>query len=400
MSDLDYLESERKKLWSKVLELEKELEKKTSDYENEAKQSSRKCSEYKNKCEAAKNEIQNILADISSIHNKIDESLVLKQINSIKQFDASIEAKKTALDSKVISLENLFEDFEQISEKLTNLQSMASSAEDSEAKIDAALDQLTARKKELDQFYYEIFGSVKVDVASGNETKIIGRKEELSKVYDGLKSSFDNFKKDEVDKKFSAWADRYNALELKIESLLPKALTAGLSHAHFEKKNAEIQERASYAKTFQFWVFILIAISLIPFGVSVYLLKNGTTLLEMLELLPRLVFSILPLYIPPLWVAISASRKMNLSKRLIEEYTHKEVIAKTYEGLSKQIEDIKDKKTAEELKAKLLFNILQVSTENPGHLISDYNKSDHPILERLNNLVGKNPDVPKKTEAA
>jgi len=37
----------------------------------------------------------------------------------------------------------------------------------------------------------------------------------------------------------------------------------------------------------------------------------------------------------------------------------------------------------EELRTKLLFNILQVSAENPGKLITDYNKSDHPLMDAL-----------------
>ena len=40
---------------------------------------------------------------------------------------------------------------------------------------------------------------------------------------------------------------------------------------------------------------------------------------------------------------------------------------------------------SDELRVKLLFNILQVSAENPGKLISDYNNSDHPLMEALEN---------------
>jgi hypothetical protein len=91
------------------------------------------------------------------------------------------------------------------------------------------------------------------------------------------------------------------------------------------------------------------------------------------------------LYIPVLWFAISSSKKMNLSKRLIEEYTHKEVLSKTYEGLSKQIENLESDETAFDLRTKLLQNFLLMYSENPGKLISDYNKTDHPIMELLEN---------------
>jgi len=110
---------------------------------------------------------------------------------------------------------------------------------------------------------------------------------------------------------------------------------------------------------------------------------DGVGFEELVFRLPRVVLSVLPLYVPVLWYAYSANKKMNLSKRLIEEYTHKEVLSKTYEGLSKQINDIEDVDISSELKIKLLYNILEVSSENPGKLISDYNKSDHPLMDAL-----------------
>ena len=116
---------------------------------------------------------------------------------------------------------------------------------------------------------------------------------------------------------------------------------------------------------------------------SVWLLFTGSALEDTLLKMPRLVLSILPLYVPVLWVAYSANRKLNLSKRLIEEYTHKEVLSKTFEGLSTQIEEIDNADVAADLRIKLLYNILQVSSENPGKLISDYNKSDHPLMDAL-----------------
>jgi hypothetical protein len=78
---------------------------------------------------------------------------------------------------------------------------------------------------------------------------------------------------------------------------------------------------------------------------------------------------------------------MNLTKRLIEEYSHKEVLSKTFEGLSKQIDGIEDKTTSADLRIKLLYNILEVNSENPGKLISDYNKTDHPLMDALDKSI-------------
>ena len=84
MTELEYLEVERKKLWKKVLELEERLIKKTSDYEREASNHSRKASEYRNRCEESKNvalefavKAENEYLRISEL-NKIGEELTGK----------------------------------------------------------------------------------------------------------------------------------------------------------------------------------------------------------------------------------------------------------------------------------------------------------------------------------
>ncbi len=112
------------------------------------------------------------------------------------------------------------------------------------------------------------------------------------------------------------------------------------------------------------------------------MLALNKDLVEVLSDTPKLIVSILPLYLPVLWIAYSASKKQNLSKRLIEEYTHKGVLSKTFEGLSNQINELDDE-VSEELRVKLLFNLLQVNSENPGKLISDYNTTDHPLMDAL-----------------
>ena len=150
----------------------------------------------------------------------------------------------------------------------------------------------------------------------------------------------------------------------------------------------------------------LIAASLIPFAISIYLFTDGRTVDAILQEMPKLTISILPLYVPLLWLAYSTSKKMNLSKRLVEEYTHKEVLSKTFEGLSSQIATI-DQDLSFELRVKLLHNLLDTSSENPGKLISDYNNADHPIMDILDksaklgralSRASKIPGITKVTE--
>jgi hypothetical protein len=122
-------------------------------------------------------------------------------------------------------------------------------------------------------------------------------------------------------------------------------------------------------------------------------MMQGRSLEDTILNMPRLVLAILPLYIPVLWLAYSFNKKMNLSKRLIEEYTHKEVLSKTFEGLSTQIQYIDDADISADLKTRLLYNILEVSSENPGKLISNYNKSDHPLMDALDKSIKLNHSI-------
>lgn len=166
-----------------------------------------------------------------------------------------------------------------------------------------------------------------------------------------------------------------------------------MSAAYSKKKDDEIIDHKRLERWFSGSVAALIVVSMIPFAVSVYLLVTGTSLEDTIIKMPRLVLAILPLYVPVLWLAYSFNRKMNLSKRLIEEYTHKEVLSKTFEGLSTQIQNIDDSAISADLKTRLLYNILEVSSENPGKLISNYDRSDHPLMDALDKSVKLNNSI-------
>lgn len=128
--------------------------------------------------------------------------------------------------------------------------------------------------------------------------------------------------------------------------------------------------------------------ALIPIAVNaIRYYSYGVPLDALIQSSPSLIMLIIPLYLPIVWLAYSSGLKVKLAKRLIEEYAHKETVAKTFEGPSKQIESFADEDIAIELKTKLLFNLLDISAENPGKLITDYNKSDHPVMDALDKSV-------------
>lgn len=71
---LDYLESERKLIWDRIVDLQTSIKKKTSDYEKDAKQASKKCSEFRNKCESTKTEAEALFSIIQDTSNEVTNS--------------------------------------------------------------------------------------------------------------------------------------------------------------------------------------------------------------------------------------------------------------------------------------------------------------------------------------
>lgn len=390
-------------------------------YEREAKEASRKTSEYRNKAVQTLEEAKNFLNSIES-HNSIIEQNKIISVNLIENIKSDFESFNTENIAALDTLNALNDKIEQISEtismfegtiekhpdledEISELETSISKIKENESKSSQLIKSITNRKIELQTLYNEILGYEDED-DEGNITKINGSKQELLESLEGLEERVSDYKVefDELEKSTSHrttnllnansekisvqikdWEVKYEKLNEKIEGLLPNAVTAGLSHAFSKKKEDEDDSYEKHKKQFSYGIAGMIAVSLIPFLISVFTLFGKDSIDVIINRAPKLVIAILPLYIPVLWLSISSSKKMNLSKRLIEEYAHKEVLSKTFEGLSKQIHDLEENNISKELKLKLLQDFLQMYSENPGKLISDYNKSDHPIMELLEN---------------
>lgn len=376
--------------------------------------------------------------DITEIHNKINESLtyvkdaveyvdaakveidndhknVKTQTDHLKQLfeESSLNAKsieeqnaqakslltdiissKNELSSVSTEIEKLSAEAESALLKLTNFDQAVVSVEDSKNKI--LLTQKNTRELlvEVKSLHTEVFGEEVKDEVTGETVVVEGLAAKLEVAYTKVDKSlidlelrFDNFEKDkhaEYNQVKIDWEKEFTSLKYQIESLLPGALSAGLSQAYEEKKNYEIGEIKSANNIFYRAIIGLTCISVFPVILYITLLVLGHRTVEQVAYLaPNVFLAMLPIYIPCLWVAYSSDKKAKLSKRLSEEYAHKASISKTFEGISKQVSNISDNKMSEALESKLLFNLIQVSSENPGKLISDYDKSDHPLYDAL-----------------
>lgn len=413
MDQIAYLESERIKLWEKVSLLEELIKNKTSDSESEARTAAKKAAEFRNRSKDAYDALMAVVPEINKTWGELkllvednskksaEVAVLIGDFNSAKmnliEDGKSIAATIERMETLSTTLDAVIEDIDEKKKSLAEVAKINQSLQGLQSKTDLLHKNSLERFNAIEECYLDINGYEEEDDQTGETKEIEGLRskleasfKDLSKKIEVSTASLDSLvqlstgKVDTVEKK---WDEQHGALKKKIEGLLPKALTAGLSHAYSNKKEEEVVASGKIATTFAWAIGGLTVVSLIPFGVSVYSLYHDVALNDVVARMPRLVLAIIPLYVPVMWIAYSANKKLNLSKRLIEEYTHKEVLSKTYEGLSRQIAEIGDDEISRDLRVKLLYNILEVSAENPGKLISDYNKSDHPLMDALDKSI-------------
>jgi len=322
-------------------------------------------------------------------------------INDCEVNIAEIKAIKDNFNNYENNIKNILEEANNYLESSSKLPEALEKAKTDSDEVEntlkqskQALQNIINKKKEIDDIYSSINGYDLPDENSPNEIQHIeGLKDILEKSYQSIdlkiKSLNDiidnevNEIKDSYNTLLSTAKNQYESLDKELNGLLPGAMAKGLSDA-FETKRSSEQENLNTLEThFKYAILALIATALIPILADCYLLYyKDKDLLDVIKETPNILLATLPIYLPLLWFAHSTNKKSNLSKRLIEEYTHKSVLGKTFSGLSNQIDNLPNQNNIrEELRIKLLFNLLQVSAENPGKLITDYNKSDHPILD-------------------
>lgn len=369
MNELEYLEDERRKLWEEITRLRDKIDgdlifeinslreyidKKTPEAEKEARQASKKTSEYKNKSEKNKELTDGYVAEAEKAASAIEaaRSECDRQVTAIKARLDQIDSLKVRIDEiteKSEAIEELFENQEELSQKISSLAELLTESEDSANKISAIYNNITKRKNELDTLYYQVFGTEETDEETGEIMKVPGMAQELEEAFEKTKNDIEGIKRNtlifqsdakqelkdklkesdnEFGKSLKGWKDAHDNILAQIKSLLPAAMTAGLSSAYSEKRIAEIAEGTKFSSDFRKSILYLVLCSLIPFAVGMVLLYQGSSLQETLLELPRLTLSIFPLYVPLLWLAYTTSKKIKLSKRLLRNIHTKKFSAK------------------------------------------------------------------------
>ena len=353
---------------------------KTRDNESEAFLSS--ISAHKSQVEAISKMVLDLKAKVDTVHADLS--------SKNDQISEALNDNKGIIDdfnSKFEELQNTFSVCQQKLGELNNAEQEAQSKVDDLAeKYESASEDA----EEIENLHNLLYGYEKED-----GTHVEGRKKKLENVYgdlaqkaEALQSRMELFEKENkqsCDNAVKKASGELSAVKAKLENLLPDALTAGLSSAYAKNREMEQGEQTKNFVTFVTCIICMILLAIVPVSINFWLWwHDKREVLEILIKLPREMLCVLPLYIPLFWLAFFANKRANLSKRLIEEYKHKEAVSKTYEGLSKQISALGDEKISRELQTRLLYNTVMLSEKNPGELIKNFNRPDNPLLDVLN----------------
>ena len=251
--------------------------------------------------------------------------------------------KATELSDRIEKCERGIREFE------AKLQSANESWSLERRKEDADLDEL---RKATDALHDKVDSQIEDAKTSIEKFSIECR----SKVDQSLKQFFDDNK------------GNCEELQLKLKDMLARATVATLS-SQFEEKRKSLNLRYILIG---FCVIGLCAVS------SVGALAGDDIWLKITSSILKKA----PIALPLFWLTCHINKLMNQDRRLMEEYAHKVVVAQTYTGMAKQVEELANKGvvSAKELSEELMANTIRVLSANPNSVL-DRVKTQTPLSE-------------------
>ena len=161
-------------------------------------------------------------------------------------------------------------------------------------------------------------------------------------------------------------------LEERVEGLLPGATSAGLAAAFKERR-----ETFRIPKLVWAWTVVL---ALGGLFLAVYFDPLRSQFAEpTFGALVGYLFSRLPFAIPVIWLAWYAARRHSQTLRLEEDYAHKEVLSKSFEGYKKQILELEAADVRKEQTLNLIQKTLDALVADPGRIYRERNEDGTPF---------------------
>lgn len=280
---------------------------------------------------------------------------VKSKLQSNERFLEQIESHKNNSQKWKNEIESLKEQSDRYANEIETLGKEINSTKDA---LDEKLNSVEVKKDELDQFFIKVFG----------EENKEGKRE------GGISNRLDK-KEGELDDFIEKQKKRYDSLFIKIESLLPAATSTGLAKAYYDQK-----ESYRWPKFIWGAIFVISLILIAILGYSIDFNFDSEDILNIERTLSK-IFARLPYFFALIWLAGFSSRRYRQNNRLQQEYAHKEVLAKSYQGYKKEFES-DDGSSKDSLVQDLREVLLGAMEKNPSDILGDGTKDDSPSMFR------------------
>lgn len=225
------------------------------------------------------------------------------------------------------------------------------------SKVELAAEKVATAETDIMSFHRYVHGD--------EDKKSVGFKQELADLKEALI--------EQARAQQEAFDTRYK----QIEDLLPGATTVGMAAAYREQKNAARGPLWIWSGVFVVTMALMIWYTIAHFEPSATI---GGAFMRLLSHLPILAFSV--------WLGVFAGKKVSQYFRLQQEYGHKESMAKSYVGFSREVEKLPANERTDKLREAQLQNIVKMSAENPSETLDNGSHEEKPpMFERVLSIL-------------
>ncbi|MBK6411454.1 MAG: hypothetical protein IPF78_17595 [Flavobacteriales bacterium] len=287
-----------------------------------------------------------------------------------KKFEEGVDGKpalKQQLEDTVTSTRTALDQAEEAAKRLRTLETDLIGGEGKEgvvkkleglvAQVQQSVEKVATAETDIISFHRELHGD--------QEKKTTGLKQEIAQLQVALAEQAKTQKE--------AFETRYK----QIEDLLPGATAVGMAAAYREQKNANREPLWIWSG-----VFVVTMASMIWYTIAHFEPAEtiGGAFMRLLSHLPILAFSV--------WLGVFAGKKVSQYFRLQQEYGHKESMAKSYVGFSREVEKLPTNARTEKLREEQLQNIVKMSAENPSETLDNGSHEEKPpMFERVISIL-------------
>ncbi|AUD79117.1 hypothetical protein CW740_07600 [Kangiella profundi] len=337
--------------------------------------------------------------------------------NYIKELNDELISLKAEAKDSVSEINTLRGDIDKEKIEIDQFYEHIFENEGLKEKISVYVDELEEHKQSIEKYYEELLVgteediSIKASIARTSERmdeieedatikfdkvesilkslksfyeKVEGREDDEGKLSGGLKQKLDDLfshlsKFEETQKR------KANALNDKIESLLPGATSAGLAYKFRVLRRSFSKPIKIYSNLFYISVATLFLVSLFFIVEKIEFWSITFVDLSDYKLLLKNTLYKLPLLLPVLWLALFASKRRSEAQRLQQEYAHKEAISASYQSFKKQIEELNDDDQL--LMKSLLSAAIEAMQYNASATLDSKHGDKLPVQELIETSV-------------